>query len=446
MKSATRGYWTEQLTLNNLAPFISELGRFPTDKELDQKGGSGLRHAVYGYPGGRVALAKALNCQTKRHAPGHWNEKTVLAVLRPRSSALGRLPTQKELKLSKEIGLLSAVSKFGGFNHFATLLGYRPARHLNNHWTIARTIKTINQVRKDLGRFPVQGDLKLLGLGGLSHAIIKQGGIKRMYEKMGIIPKGYYEANDGHLLDSCLECYVDNYLLQHMVPHEVHPRISPRRKYRADFRVGDLWIEILGYPDISKYAAYYSRVKEKKSLYKQLGLKTIFFEFNDFRHKSLTEIERIIESKMPLKSMPRCRRRAGNADSILPKHYWSYFPTLIKTLKPLADKLRRFPTDKELNQKGIGGLRHAIQRYPGGRERLAKVLKCAILRKPRNHWTRSQTLQELKVFAAQLGRFPKQKDFRSCGRNDLCSAVYKHGSLKDFRKIIKTRWTEYDKE
>jgi len=372
----------------------------------------------------------------RRQAPGSWSKKVILAALKSCFATLGHFPTQKELKEQNRADLSAAISKYGGFNKFAGLMGYKPARRTDGYWTKTKTLKELTEIEKSIGRPPTQLDLQLAGRGDLVSATRQHGGFKNVWAELKRIPKGYYAANDGHLMDSCLECYVDNYLFRQHVPHKVHPLISLRRKYRADFRVGDYWIEILGYPDIPKYSAYYSRVRKKKSLYKQLGLKTIFFEFNDFRHKTLVEIEKIIKSKLPLNAAPVCRRRGGRAGSILPNHYWSYFPTMIKILKPITERLGRFPTDVELDNQHLSGVRHAIYRYPGGRAKLARLLRCTVLRKPRNYWTKNQTIRDLKVFSAELGHFPKQKDFRRHGRNNLCSAVYKHGTLTDLKGAI----------
>jgi len=436
MKSDTRGYWTNGLILNRLAVFINALGRFPTDRELDQKGDSGLRHAIYEYPGGRTALAKALNCSTKRQAPGYWNKKTILAVLKPLSAVRGRLPTQKELKRLHRIDLAAAITKYGGFNKFAEVMGFKPARRVNRFWNKARILKNVLRIKSDLGRVPSQQDLRLAGRGDLLCAIRSHGGHKWLYRVLNTIPKGYYEANDGHLLESCLECYVDNYLSRHKIAHEVHPLIQLGRKFRADFRAGDLWIEILGYPDIPKYAVYYKRLRKKKALYARLGLKSLFFTFENFRHKTTIGIEKIIAAKLPQEIHAASRPALEIGSSILPKHYWSHFPTMIKVLDPIIKELGRFPTVRELDDRGLSGVRHAITRYPGGRDSLSRLLKCTLSRKPPNYWTKNQTIKDLKAFADRLGHFPLQKDFRQHGKNDLCSAVYKHSSLVGLKRAI----------
>ena len=121
----------------------------------------------------------------------------------------------------------------------------------------------------------------------------------------------------------------------------------------------------------------------------------------------------------------------------MPKFYWAHFPTLINSLRPVVAELGRFPTDNELDARELSGLRHAISRFPGGRQKLAEILKCDTMRKPRNYWTKEITIKKHQRFNDELGRYPKQKDFKKFGRFDLLGAIYKHGNLNNFRAVLK---------
>lgn len=79
-------------------------------------------------------------------------------------------------------------------------------------------------------------------------------------------------AQDGHRVRSALEVAVDNWLFEHDLPHEIEPRcpwdLSRRTPQRADFRVGDTYIEVWGITDNARYD---QRRAEKLARYRACG-------------------------------------------------------------------------------------------------------------------------------------------------------------------------------
>lgn len=51
---------------------------------------------------------------------------------------------------------------------------------------------------------------------------------------------------DGHKADSQYEKKVDDWLYNQGIPHEIHPKIIIGRNFKADFKVGRFYIEVLG--------------------------------------------------------------------------------------------------------------------------------------------------------------------------------------------------------
>lgn len=62
-----------------------------------------------------------------------------------------------------------------------------------------------------------------------------------------------YPCKDGHEARSLYEQRVDDWLHDHGLEHEVEPAYPWDRRYRADFRVGDTYIEVWGVTDNEKY-------------------------------------------------------------------------------------------------------------------------------------------------------------------------------------------------
>jgi len=77
-----------------------------------------------------------------------------------------------------------------------------------------------------------------------------------------------FVANDGHCVKSSLELQVDNWLHQHGVDHEYEPALGNTKK-KADFKVGDIYIEIWGIVGNEKYER---KKQHKLALYKKFEL------------------------------------------------------------------------------------------------------------------------------------------------------------------------------
>lgn len=77
---------------------------------------------------------------------------------------------------------------------------------------------------------------------------------------------------DGHAARSTYEQRVDDWLYQHGVAHELEPAYPWDRRYRADFLVGQTYIEVWGVRDNDRYA---ERRRMKIARCRQAGLDLI---------------------------------------------------------------------------------------------------------------------------------------------------------------------------
>ena len=100
--------------------------------------------------------------------------------------------------------------------------------------------ESLDMIALDYGmtRYPLTARLKALG-----HEIRRDGwnGGHR------------YEAKDGHLLRSVYEQRVDDWLHDRGIDHELEPAYPWDRRYMADFKVGDTYVEVWGVTDNEAY-------------------------------------------------------------------------------------------------------------------------------------------------------------------------------------------------
>lgn len=127
-------------------------------------------------------------------------------------------------------------------------------------------------------------------LGGtIDDAIMYFGGGGIVAERMGYTIDYKYKANDGHYLLSSYELLFDNFLFANEIPHEVNKRICNKTQHRYDFKIGENYIEIWGFPDEPNnkiYEVYNEKRKIKEQLYKELNLNLIPIEESVFKQKS----------------------------------------------------------------------------------------------------------------------------------------------------------------
>ncbi len=104
-------------------------------------------------------------------------------------------------------------------------------------------------------------------------------------------------ANDGHELDSRWEAVVDNLLDAEGLTHTVHPRY-PGTQLRADFLVGDVYVEVWG----MKSEKYLAQRDIKERLAKEMKLLLVGVEAEDFESAKalairLEQVRRLSKTK-----------------------------------------------------------------------------------------------------------------------------------------------------
>lgn len=119
--------------------------------------------------------------------------------------------------------------------------------------------------------------------GGFVNKLMKDYGIEFRTPNL----QKHLACKDGHIVRSGLELLVDNWLWDHAILHVLEPQLPFRGK--ADFLVGDIWIEVWGVVSRKSDTRFGGKVAEKYSarrivkerLYREHGLRLIGLEKSD---------------------------------------------------------------------------------------------------------------------------------------------------------------------
>lgn len=184
----TQKKWFKDNTISEFKSISEKLGHPPSQKELNELKKSSLVKAIVKY-GGMREFRDILGYEQKRVPDGYWSDKIIEEKINVIISDIGHFPTQKELNLLKEQKLLSAINTHGGLNYFRKLMGYELLQKPRGYWkTDENIIKELDLIINKIGHFPVHDEIiKNVG-NGLIIAINRRGGINRFRELMGYEP------------------------------------------------------------------------------------------------------------------------------------------------------------------------------------------------------------------------------------------------------------------
>lgn len=96
----------------------------------------------------------------------------------------------------------------------------------------------------------------------------------------GIRNRNRIRCNDGHLVRSYYERAFDNLLHRNGIAHEYDPRLPFNKRYMADFKVGDVYIEIWG---LMSFKHYRERREKKIQMYHENNCKLLEIFPDDFK-------------------------------------------------------------------------------------------------------------------------------------------------------------------
>ncbi len=166
----------------HLDPIVAEVGRMPSQRELEDRQRLDLANAI-GKFGGFPAVAQALGYPHR--ARGSWRTMEDLQPhLDPIAIELGRMPTARELVERGRTDLTNAIGKLGGYPLVASTLGY--SHHAPTAWTTIESLREpLAPIVLELGRMPRKRELIERGRGDLASAVQKLGGYETVANALG---------------------------------------------------------------------------------------------------------------------------------------------------------------------------------------------------------------------------------------------------------------------
>jgi hypothetical protein len=146
--------WTEEKTLEELKKVTTEIGHFPTLRELSAMERSDLWAAIQKH-GGSNRFRERLGAEIIQAPAGFWTDEKILEKLKKIKDEIGHFPSQKELAAMDRADLQNAIQRHGGSNYFRNLLGVELIRVSAGHWTIEKILEDLKKIMDDIGHFPL---------------------------------------------------------------------------------------------------------------------------------------------------------------------------------------------------------------------------------------------------------------------------------------------------
>jgi hypothetical protein len=216
-----------------------EYGRGPTRDEVAFEGNfdSTMINHLFGSYQNLCKIFKD-NCYTI-----NVTKESLVKKYKDLKQKLGRIPKRVEVYTGKNY-----EKRFGKWNDFVKEMGDIPPR---NTYSREQLIIMLKNFYKLTGKIPDVEDMKRPNhrvfqneFGSWQNAL-NQAGFKSC--------KGKYISKDGHICDSKSEVMIDNLMYKMSIPHtksENYPvdnEYNKNGKKKCDWKVGDTYVEFLGY-------------------------------------------------------------------------------------------------------------------------------------------------------------------------------------------------------
>lgn len=163
----------------HLDSLVEELGRMPTNSELRLRKCGALASAISQF-GGFPKVAEVLGYPYA--GPRSWmSVEDLRPHLQPLVDALGHMPSVNDLRVFERADLLGPIIKYRGFLKVAEALGHVGFQVWLQQWTSLESLRPFLQpFVEELGRMPLEDDLRIHRRSDLVPAIRKLGGYQKI--------------------------------------------------------------------------------------------------------------------------------------------------------------------------------------------------------------------------------------------------------------------------
>jgi archaellum component FlaC len=436
------GYWNDfeniEKEINDLE---KQIGKVPSLEDMRKAKKTMLAKAINNN-GGFTEVMKKIGKEPLQEARNHWKSFcNIEKILSPICKELSRFPTQKELTDRGHHNVIGPIYDYHeGMDAVAEKLGYQTKRASLGmvkiyHWNDIDNIKEyIEEIQEKIGHFPSSLDLINLGESGVLNSINRvHGGINKVKDAMNITKtKTILKTKSGRWVKSSYELIFSNILELNDIKFEYEKYIADTG-YRSDFSViatdnNEYYIEIFGYSNSSassRSIRYNERRKIKGEIYKNSNLNLIIFEPEDFERSCLDDVHSVIKSKLckigihikELNNDDRINILYGTSEDI---------SSLEQDLLPYI-KDGVLPSGCHLKKINKSGLAKKIVKF-GGMYKIAEILGLQTVResknqKPSGFWNIWENLEEeIMMVYEELGHFPTENELDLIGKGKIAKA------------------------
>jgi hypothetical protein len=207
-------------------------------------------------------------------------------------------------------------------------------------------------------------------------------------------------------------------------PIEPEPRIVPPQDTAGRI----LWSVLQQTPDtLTAYLEQEARALQDRG-----------FDFSrkSFQENGLLSLQYGIQKFYP-GGMSALRENLGNAVRV-PSGYWGSEEGINRMRAIAVASFERYGilTQRSLRESGFSDVEAAIiQTYPGGWYGLLQDIGMPVPEKPKGYWNEERVLEEAQNFYLEREEL-SAKALKASGRNDLLSAMKKHGGLSKIRELL----------
>jgi len=153
------GHWTYDTVVTELKEIITVVGDFPTREQLKELDKSELIGAM-DKNGGSNIFREALGYELLQKPKGYWTEDMLVDELKLIIAKIGHFPTREELAGVDRQDVCGAFAVLGGSNKFRELLGYVLPMKPAGYWTEKVVIKELKKYINTNNYFPTMGELR----------------------------------------------------------------------------------------------------------------------------------------------------------------------------------------------------------------------------------------------------------------------------------------------
>ncbi len=432
------GYWNAwEHVVEALREAEAKLGRFPTLDDLEAMGQGGLVDSIAKRHGGMRAVRERMGIPTEARRPGAWDDwAAVEAALREIIDETGGFPTYDEIHRRKIGGLLHAVvTKFGGLTAVRKRMG--ATRVSRAKIPVREEVeRDLRAIAEKLGHFPTGSELETLGRSDLTRACQNHfSGLAETALRMGFVPKKYpggywefWENAEPVLLDVIGE------LNAFPTAEELAERGLSKLSAACTAKFGSLAATARHYgKPIRQHARGQWNTWEKVEpmlleIIKELG------RFPTAKDLWANGYSGLVPCMRLYGGFSAVRAKMGY-DGYLERGHWQNWGNVTAELRPIIDRLGRFPSAGELRKEGKDSLITSIQKYHGGLHAAAKKLGFAPHQHAAGHWKEWPNVEaEMRSAIAAIGHFPGQVELVRNGFGHLPTAVKYHGGLLAVRE------------